>query len=197
MTNELLINWVNEQKTKVEFIVFPEELLAGLNYEQTKLLAEYFGSDTLMQIPESEIRFFEWLKQADEPVWNDMWESEETAPYIVGMSFLPKLLNKTRGFPICDLVSNENYYFTAQHLVGKDSDFVLESIQKRFLAKESLTIPQLFMLEITIAPIDIWRFAYNHRFDVQSVKDAVAVLVEDKILVHLTDAEHLAHFIDF
>lgn len=53
------------------------------------------------------------------------------------------------------------------------------------------------MLEITIAPIDIWRFAYNHRFDVQSVKDAVAVLVEDKILVHLTDAEHLAHFIDF
>jgi len=54
----------------------------------------------------------------------------------------------------------------------------------------------LLALEISVSPIDIWHFAYKHKVPLRDAKAAVAQLVDDHALVHITDAEHLARFIN-
>ena len=174
------------------------EILSALQTEDAVLIVQHFGANLLMKLPAKEIVFFDWLKQEHNAVWLDLWgNDDEESLYHVSISFLPLMLDPVRGYPICDLMSLENFYFTPEHLVGEDIKFYLEAVKERFLKKETLTIAQLLALEISMAPIDIWRFSYHHGLDMNSVLAAIKHLKEDRMLMHFGKAEDLADYVEF
>lgn len=197
LTLQSLIEIIDSQSNSNHFIELSDEIFQSLDNEIAKSLADKYGSSLLMKLPSREIKFFEWLYENDRDIWNDLWGNTEEEPYIVGMSFLPVLTNKMRGYPICDLLHNDNYYFTSAHIVDKESEILLESAKTRFMNNEDLTIAQLLILQISVSPVDIWHFAYNFNIDINEAKKAVEELVQDNALVHLKEVEHLAPFIDF
>jgi len=148
-------------------------------------------------LPDSEIKFFDWLKENDKDVWVDLWDNESEEPYLVGIAFLPLLIDKKRGYPICDLNLNDNYYFTKDHIVDKESEILLSSIQKRVMENQPISIAQKLLLQISLFPTDIWHFAYNNKITIADAKKAVETLIDDNVLVHLKDAEFLSAFVDF
>ncbi len=198
MNDAELLEWCRAKAEANKYISFPEELLNEITAEQALLVAGMFGANTLILLPEKERNFFEWLKAEDPAVWEDLWGGEESGiePYVVAIGFLPKVTGGGRGFPICDLVACDNYYFTQEHIISEESKLMLESAKERLMAKQKLTPAQLLTLEISISPIDIWRFAYNYKIGLADAKQAVQTLVEDKVLIHLSKAEHLANFIE-
>jgi len=196
MTNKELLSWCKEHLSENEIFDFPDEIFINLTEDNIKILKEKFGSKYLMKIPDSEIQFFEWLKLNDTPVWNDLWENTENN-YTVALNFIPLLKNNIRGFPICDLLNNDNFYFTESHLISEEAKIMVESVQKMYYEHKQLTIEQALVLEISLEPIDIWRFAYRYKISIERAKEAVANLVNDKILIHLKNAEQLTPFIDF
>lgn len=197
LTLQNLIEIIDSQSNSNHFIELSDEIFQSLDNEIAKSLADKYGSSLLMKLPSREIKFFEWLYENDRDIWNDLWGNTEEEPYIVGMSFLPVLINKMRGYPICDLLHKDNYYFTSAHIVDKESEILLESAKTRFMNNEDLTIAQLLILQISVSPVDIWHFAYNFNIDINEAKKAVEELVQDNALVHLKEVEHLAPFIDF
>ena len=176
---------------------FPPETLAALDRDSAAGLANALGGAALMRLPEKEIRFFEWLREHDESVWRDLWGDAPDAPYVVGVSFLPLLLDPVRGFPICDLLDNDNYYFTPVHILGGDAEHYVAAVKERFLAKQRLTHAQLLALEISLAPIDVWRFGYHHGISPEAAKKAADTLAADSIIVHFRTAGELANFVEF
>ncbi|MBM2814821.1 MAG: hypothetical protein HW421_1583 [Ignavibacteria bacterium] len=198
MTNIEITEWCGEYLKENRFILFPEALYDSITPEQAAILAEKYGHTKLLMLPAGEIHFFEWLLENDPVVWNDLWLGNEEEPYLVGISFLPLLVVKDgRGFPICDLTTCDNNYFSVEHMVDAESKLLLESVKERFMNKDPLSVAQLLILEISMGPIDIWHFAYKHRIQLEEAKLAITQLVEDKAIVHLTNAEHLANFINF
>ena len=192
-----LLQWVRQHETN-NVVEFPEELLQALSEEQLQLLAREFGATMLVRLPASDIRFFEWLKHVDEAVWNDLWRDDiQPQPYVVGMALLPDIMRSNRGFPICDLVAVPNFYFTHLHVRGEEAKPYIEALRLRLENGEELGIPELFMLELTTEPIDVWRFAYLYRIPVHTVKQAVMQLVEDELLVYTPTREELSAYLDF
>lgn len=196
MKEQDLIDYCEDSVAQQNYIKFPEDLFNALTSDMVKLLVEKYGDKHMMMLPEKDLRFFSWLKDSDPEVWNDLWSGDDLMPYLVSMNLLTAIKTKARGFPICDLLKTDNYYFSEAHITDKESEILLESVKKRFMDSKTLTTPQLLLLEISLAPIDIWRFAYNHKIDVDEAKASVLSLVDDEVLVHLKDAEHLAHFLD-
>jgi len=197
MTNEELIAYCQNSIELRNYILFEEQVFAEITAEQAQLLAKRYSSDTLMMLPKYEIDFFEWLRSEDEAIWLDLWDDELVDPYLVGMYFLPRLVERDgRGFPICDLLDNDNYFFTAAQMQDEEGKAFVESARNRFENNEPLTVAQLLALEISASPIDIWHFAYKHSIPLRQAKAAVSQLVDDHALVHITDAEHLARFIN-
>ena len=186
-------NLISEKKP----IDFSEEDFLLITPEIAISLAEKFEHVAMIKLPGREIKFFEWLKEEDINVWNDLWDAADEEPYLVAMGFLPILIDKSIGFPICDLLSTDNYFFTKAHLVDQESQIFLEAAQELFREKKKLTIEQLLVLTISVRPVDIWHFAYSYKISLNRAKEAVKNLVEDNVLVHLTDAGHLATFVDF
>ncbi|GAB1431229.1 hypothetical protein MASR2M18_20640 [Ignavibacteria bacterium] len=176
---------------------FSAEDLALLDRETAHGFVAALGGSVLMRLPEKEIRFFEWLREHDEPIWQDLWGEASDALYVVGIALLPLLLDNVRGFPICDLLSNDNYYFTPIHILGGEAEYYLAAVKERFLAKEKLTPAQLLALEISMAPIDVWHFGYHHGISPESAKRAAEHLVGDGIIIHFRKAEELANFVEF
>ena len=198
MTDNELIDWCKSQVITDHVIDIPDNMFALINEDQAKLILNFFTTNTLFKLPQSEINFFEWLRENEESVWDDLWKDEVNPPYFVSLIFLPIIVKGGyRGFPICDLLNNENHYFVPAHLAERDSEIFLESSKTRFLNKETLTVPQLLTIEISMNPIDIWHFAYKHKIEIAEAKKAVASLANDELLVHLKEAEHIANFIDF
>ena len=173
-----------------------EELFSNLTKENAIAIADYYNHTRLIKLPEKEILFFEWLKINSPEVWNDLWNDDLNEPYIVSITHLPKLIYKEyKGFLICDLVNNDNYYFSPKMMVDEESKIMVESVKERYLNKEAITIAQLFALTVSYDETDIWHFAYKYDFDINKVKKAVEQLVEDNVLIHLTDFGHLATFL--
>lgn len=199
MDNRELIDWCIQEAENNEYITFPAEIFDNLTENQAKMVSEHFGPTTMMKLPEYEIKFFEWLRDIEPKVWEDLWRNDpHHGPYIVAMIFLPLLVSdRSRGYPICDLMENDNYYFTKNHMVDEESKVMIETARKRFEARKPLTLTQLLALEISLDPIDIWHFAYKHNIDLYMARKTVHELVQDNALIHLTDAEHLAPFIEF
>lgn len=199
MTDKEIITLIQGQyKQNPDYVVIPEKMYFEITVEQAKSVSSYFSENVLIRLPEKEIAFYEWLKENDNKVWHDLWDEELNEPYVVGISHLPWLVYQSgRGFLICDLEKNDNYFFTQKHMVDEESKVVIDSSKNRFLDKKNLSPAQLLALEISLDPIDIWHFAYKHKMDIAEAKNAVEELVEDYALVHLKEAEHLAKFIDF
>lgn len=191
-----VINWISEQVDSKESLVIPEEIFDKLNTENAKFICNSFNNNRMLKLPKREIEFFEWLKINDPKVWEDIWYEVTEEPYIVGIGLLPQLIDKLTGFPICELQFEDNYYFTAKHIVNKEAHLFVESIKTRFLDNQELTLQQLLLLQISSQPTDIWHFAYHFNQDLQKSKLAIKTLVQDKMLIHLTNAEHLTTFVE-
>lgn len=189
----------NEQNGRSAYVQLPEEFFQHGTEEQAEKLAQIFKSNTLIKLPQKEVKFFEWLKINDNKVWKDLWgEDDDEVVYLVGISFIKRLLYRQgRGYPICDLLNCDNYYFTEHHIQDEESKVHVEAATERFRNKKDLSIEQLLALEISIGSIDIWHFAYKHSIELDRAKEAVDILVKDDALVHLKDSEHLVPFIDF
>lgn len=198
MKTQELITWVDSHSAHDPYIHFPAEILTGMTPEQAQMIVERFGTHTLMQLPEKEIAFFEWLKANDRKIWDDLWlEDDVNEPYLVAISFLPLFLDSSRGFPICDLLKNDNYFFSAAHMPDQEAGIFIEAVKERYIEGHALTVQQLLALEISIAPIDIWRFSYHHQIPLERAKQAVEQLVADEVLIHLKEADQLNTFLDF
>lgn len=197
MTSQEIIDWFQHKKANNEVILIPTEIFERIDLELANTIAEQFGSNTLIYLPKHETEFFEWLKGSDRNVWEDLWGGVEEKPYIVSIALLPLMVRKFRGYPICDLLNNDNYYFTEEMIVHKTAHLLLETLREKFLRREPLTVAQTLLLEISINPVDIWHFAYYHSINIDEAKEAVRELVEDNLLIHLKRAGELADFIQF
>jgi hypothetical protein len=194
--NKQIIDFFAKLVSEQGVLHIPHDVFAKMDKDYGELLRREFHHTRMMKLPETEVRFFEWLKEKDRLVWNDLWEAEDE-PYIISLEFLPRLLEKDgRGFPICDLRTIDNYYFTPQLLVDKESDAMVEAAKVRFTEKQNLSTNQLLALEIHFGGIDIWHFAYKHNVDLDEAKRAAHSLIDDQILIHLTQAEHLAPILE-
>lgn len=192
-----LINICQEQLKTNDFVALNDDIFYQITQEQGHLLNNYFGKKFFLKLPKREIVFFNWLKNNDIDIWNDLWEDSIYEPYIISFSFLPILLDKNRGYPICDLMKNDNYFFTIDHLVDNERIELISSIIERYTNREPLTIAQMLLLEISIAPIDIWHFAYKHGYTIENSKKAVLELIEEKLLLHIKNTDELVDYIQF
>lgn len=193
MVDTELIAFFENEINKGIPIEFPEFL--ELDALQAVKIADLFASKALIKLPKREIDFFEWLKVHDFQVWEDLWGGEEDEPYVVGISFLPILADKLRGFPICDLVSSDNYYFTEECIIEEEAKLFRDSSQERFINGNKLTLEQAFIVEVCAEPIDIWRFAYRYKVDINKTKAMVEKMAEEKLILHVRDRNQLAGLI--
>lgn len=192
-----IINWFKQKASENAVIEVNDVMFEALTQDIAMELVSLLKSRNFIKLPLAEIRFFEWLKENDKAVWNDLWGEVDEEPYVVGLSFLPSVLDKNTGFPICDLLTVDNYYFTKTHIAHKEAEMLIESLKERYLNKQPLTVAQLLLLQISYSPTDIWHFAYNRNIPLETAKRAVSTLVEDKSLIHFKRADHLANFIEF
>jgi hypothetical protein len=190
MTLEEIIAACQASLQQHGYIVFSDEVYAALNEDIINALRERFGVHELWRLPQQEIDFFEWLKVNDVEVWNDLWADNHTAPYLVSLAYLGAT------FHICDLQTQDNYYFAPLMFHDKASADFLSAIRGRFDQRQSLSASQALALEASLGPVDIWHFAYRRGLDINVAKKAVATLVDDGILVHVTKAEHLTEYFD-
>jgi hypothetical protein len=189
-------------------VEFAPEVLQSLSAEQAVFLAERFGAGVLMRLPESEQRFFEWLRGSAPEVWHDVWDSddeedneddgngEHTSPqaelYTVGLGLLPEIIQEDRGFPICDLVREQNFYFSLKSLNAEEAKPFVDAAVSAVETGERLSLAQMLMLEIRRAPIDVWRFAYLYRLPVAEAKKTALQLIQDGLLKHGSTREELS-----
>lgn len=179
---------------------FQEDDFSKFSIENAQYIDENTGNRFLFKLPNSEIQFFDWLKEVDPLVWNDLWKSDDLneSPYFVSTVFLSWIIeNKDRGFPICDLRTVDNYYFSIDHMVDEESKVFMDVSKAKLENRTRMTTTELLSLEISLAPIDIWHFAYKFKLDLNQCKEAVHSLSKDNALVHLREAEHIAPFIKF
>ncbi|NQW30811.1 MAG: hypothetical protein HQ472_09910 [Ignavibacteria bacterium] len=175
---------------------FSAAQFAALTDDEVVAIQEKYKSKFLMRLPEHEVAFFEWLKTSDNDVWRDLWEADDE-PYLVSLAFLPDFSGKNKNgqFVICDLVDNDNYYFSPDLLLERESSDFIEGIQKRFHEGGKLTLQQSLALEASFKAFDIWHFAKKYGVEIAVAKKAAHELVDDRILVHVPKADHLSdHF---
>ena len=98
-------------------LTFEEDIFSTLTVDDAKHIISQIGTAHMMRLPKKEITFFEWLKEHHPLVWNDLWgNDDEEYMYTVGLEFLPLMMDPVRGFPICDLLTLENYFFVPDPL---------------------------------------------------------------------------------
>ncbi|MDW8075132.1 MAG: hypothetical protein RMK00_05105 [Bacteroidota bacterium] len=196
MEREEILQWFREHLERDKPLTIPDEIFEALTPAIAAEVAQQYGTFGLIRLPQREQLFFEWLRQQEPPVWEDLWGGEEE-PYVVSLAFLPQLVSGWRGFPICDLMSMDNYFFFPAMLewTAEARDYTA-AVKERFAAGESLEVEQLLVLELAFGgAVDMWHFAYHYQLPLDRVKAAVTQLVEDKVLTHLRSAEQLAPFV--
>jgi len=189
-----LVRNIEKQMDGQSYIEFDPDFLASLRLDQVHAIIDKFHGRALMKIPQDEIDFFSWLKENDRPVWNDLWEDEDDV-YLVSIDLLSCFIKGGLGFPICDLVDQENYWFNTRHIKPKGME-ELERIINKLENGNKVSVGEAFLLEISLRPVDIWHFCYKNNIPVNSLKKAVDDLVYNGFLVHLTDREDLVKYID-
>ena len=192
-----ITEWCRKQKLFDNTLVIPDEVFIKLAEEDVYHIINFFTTNVFLYLPKREIEFFEWLKINDFEIWVDLWSDLKDEKYKVSISFLPFLIDRSIGFPICDLKYNDNYYFNSDHIVDKEALLFIDSIKKRFEMKKPLNLTQMLLLHISESPTDIWHFAYVYNFNLEDVKNSIRELIDDNMLIHLAKAEHLAGFIKF
>lgn len=191
-----IIDTIKKRIADNGYIYFTEQELSVLDLETLVAITNIFSGKELCLLPKSEIAFFEWLKVNAHDVWKDIWGDE--ADYLISIDLLHTVLDTNgRGFPICDLQSVDNYFFTIENMPNEEAKIAIDVARERFMQKEEMTPAQMLALEISLSPIDIWHFAYKHNIPLAEAKHAVQELVDDEALVHLTKAEYITPFINF
>jgi hypothetical protein len=198
MTNHELFEYVRAQVAERSPVVFSNAVLAALEPAQTQYIADRFGAGVFMRLPEREIAFFSWLKESAPAVWEDVWGSDEIGlePYIVGIGLLPQITQKGRGYPICDLLTEQNFYFSSKSFNAEEAKPYVDAAVALFEGRKELSIEQAFMLELRRAPIDIWRFAYMYGLPVAAVKTAALKLIHDGLLKAASSRDEVSDVID-
>ena len=197
MDLKALIKSKDEQKKKKQYIQFSERELEKLRPDEAEKIVEHFRGNTLIRLPESEIKFFEWLKEADEAVWNDLWQDDqEDESYLVSVDFLMDFIRETPSFPICDLIDEPNYWFTFKHIKPEGLEYLQEEIRLKVETDQDLSLEELFLLEISVSPTDIWHFSHRHQVPVERMKQAIADMVYKGWIVHLTDRDDLVKYLE-
>jgi hypothetical protein len=191
---EELIKAKEQQLTSRDYLDFSEEEFASMTEQEASKIESHFHGHAMMMLPETEIAFFVWLKKNDPPVWDDLWKDVEK-PYHVSIDFLHHFLKNNNGFPICDLVNEDNYWFTAPHLKPKGIQKI-EEISDKISNNESLSFEEAFLTEIVRGSIDLWHFCYQYKVPVKVAKEKVDAMHRDDILVHLSDREDLIKYLD-
>lgn len=197
MTTTELMELCDRTLAERGYLALRDEEWRSLNAEQIFALRDRFGARVLMQLPDSEVAFFEWMRSNDPPAWTDLWGGEDE-PYLVSLAHLDDLVGATspRAFVIRDLIGVDNYFFSPHLLIEKESDAFVDAVRERFATHQSLTPAQLLALEASVGPIDIWHFAYRHNIPLETAKQAVRQLVDDRILLHVPRADHLVQYFD-
>lgn len=197
MSEAEILEWFARSLRRDVPVTIPQEIFSALTPALARRIAHEHGSYGLIRLPDYELQFFEWLRSADPAVWEDLWGGTDQEPYVVSLAFLEQLLDRRHGFPICDLVGVDNYYFFPAMLEWtQEARDYTAAVRERFAAGEELSTEQLLVLEISLGgATDIWHFAYHHHIPLEEAKRAVETLVADKVLVHLRNAEQLAPFL--
>lgn len=193
MLKDLLIQ-KEEQLQANGHISFKDEELAGMSMKDANQIIEHFHGIALMELPEQDLQFFEWLKKADHEVWDDLWQDEES-PYQISIDLLPHFLENGNGFPICDLLDVPNFWFTAKHIKPKGKELFAE-IEQKISSGAKLTFVEALLAEISQGSIDIWHFCYRYKFPIAKAKAIVHRMHVDDLLVHLPDREDLIKYLD-
>ena len=194
MTDEefaLLRTSIDDDSIAVRTVELTEEQFADLTVEQASSIVASHGASTLIRLPMREQQFFEWLRENDPTVWNDLWEGDES-PYIVSLAHLVDLLPKGRGFLICDLVSQQNFNFSVVDITPEEGTGLLDASLQLVRDNGQLQLHQAFLVEVWRAPIDQWRFAWMYGLTLDVVKELVIWLISEGILTlarHPDDAQ--------
>jgi hypothetical protein len=197
MTSEELIDNCLTSIADRGHIVLSADVLRDLSPENVEAIQQALGTRELMMLPEHEIRFYEWLREADAEVWNDLWAGDTRAPYLVSLAYLSLFTGERPGvFHIRDLRSVDNYFFAPEMILEKESVAFLEASRNLLAGRQPMSPAQLLALEASMGPTDVWHFAYRHNLPVLTVKLAVRQLVDDRILLHVPDADHLTAIFD-
>lgn len=207
MTTQELIGYVHsliEQPAGMAHAVvtIPDDIFWSISREQAEALTEAFGTTVFLRLPESEKKFFDWLRSTEPAVWQDLWgmdipDGESDEPYLVGMGLLPEMLHEARGFPICDLTTQPNFFFSIKNFNAEEIKPMIDAIVQRIENKVDVSAKEILLMEIRRAPIDVWRFAYFYRVPVEDVKLIVAELVEDGILRYAANREDMSEFLQW
>lgn len=176
-----LLQRLRPVEERIHSVQINEDEIARLTREQAEEVVALYGGNALMTLPQKERQFFAWLKENDEPIWNDLWGSDEE-PYRVSLGYLPDLLPNRRGFVICDLVDNPNYFFTVDDIGAENGSAYLDAALSIVKSEGKLSMDQAFVVEVWRAPIDQWRFAYMYRQPLDEVKTMVQWLLSEEIL---------------
>ena len=172
----------NTDESPVVFTELSQEALGSLTGEQADELTSLFGYNMMIRLPERERNFFDWLRENDRPVWDDLWDVEDDKPYYVSMAHLSSFLPGRRGFPICDLVSQDNFYFTSDDITENDGKVYVENALDMIADRKQLAMEQAFAVEVWRGPIDQWRFAWMYNLPLEEVKKMVRWLITEGIL---------------
>jgi hypothetical protein len=182
------------QFNSVGYLQFSREELERLNEQEVGALENHFRGHTMMLLPDSEIRFFEWLKEMDYSVWDDLWRDQENV-YRVSIDFLHHFLPQKNGFPICDLIEQENFWFSVRHIKPKGRE-VFDRIKEKLNSHTKFSFEEALLYEIALGSIDIWHFCYRYTYPVQVAKQKVLQMHNDDLLVHLGKREDLVGYLD-
>jgi hypothetical protein len=193
MLRELLIE-KEKQLHENGYLVFTTAELIDMSMDLANKVKEHFHGVALMQLPEEEIRFFEWLKSEDPAVWSDLWENEQD-PNKVSIDLLPFFIEEANGFPICDLIDEPNYWFSPKHIKPQARE-KFSLIEQKISAKINLTVDEALLVEVSQASLDIWHFCYQYNYPVIKAKNIVRIMHRDDLLVHLPEREDLVKYIE-
>jgi hypothetical protein len=177
------------------YIQLSDSEISNLDGKSIQQIIKAFKGFGILKLPQKEINFFEWLKENDKAVWNDLWDTGDD-PYKISIEFLSHLKSNENGFPICDLEIEENYWFSVKHIKPKGKQF-FDVINQKLKSRQKLNIEELLLYEIVQNSIDIWHFSYRYKIDLDKAKKLVKKMHKNDILVHLTDREDLVKYIDF
>jgi hypothetical protein len=194
MINEL-IEIKKKQYSEEGFLQFSDSEIDQLDAKGIDQIENAFKGYGILKLPPKEIEFFDWLKENDEAVWIDLWETDED-PYKISIEFLHHFIKDENGFPICDLENEDNYWFCMKHIKPKGKQH-FEEINQKLKNNQKLNFKELLLYEIVQNSIDIWHFSYRYKIDLKKAKELIDDLHANDILVHLSDREDLLKYIDF